>query len=341
MVRVGHADLGVGPAGQLAAEHEGGDPRQVGLPGQGQQVEHEPGVLAERVGDALRPVDRRELAGRLRRGLPDAPFDVAHRVEILAQLAPVARPQLAGQAVRAFGDRVEQAGVLLQPRPADRRIGAAGVAEQTLEHDTGIVLHRQRRGLVGPRDGVRVGATEPVAARPGEVAAVDRQLQRGELRLPPQNAPGELVHRDAGQHVGAVLRLGRHAGEEARRSARVRAGTGDPVHSGQHLHVAAQRLQRLQDEGELEVRAFRRGDPVLHPHPVGHVDHPEPRDGGRRGLAKRRERRNHPVEERKRQRYAESAQHGAPRERLSGDDHGALPSQVRGTAARLRRSRCP
>ena len=43
VVRVGHADLGVGAAGQLATEHEGGDPRQVGLPGQGEQVEHQPG----------------------------------------------------------------------------------------------------------------------------------------------------------------------------------------------------------------------------------------------------------------------------------------------------------
>ena len=255
-------------------------------------------MLAEGAGNALRPIDRGELAGGLRGGPLDPPLDVAHRVEILVQLPAVARTELAGQIVRALVDRVEQAGVLPQPRPADRRVGAAAVAEQPLEHDAGVVLHRQGRGLVGPGDGVGVGATEPVAARAGEIAAVDGQLQRGELRLPSQNAPGDLVHRDAGQHVGAVLRLGRNAGQETGGRPRVRAGAGDAVHPGQHLHVAAERLERLQDEGKLEIAPRRRGNPVLHPHPVRDVDDPEPRNGGRRGPPQGRERRDHPVEER-------------------------------------------
>ena len=201
-------------------------------------------------------------------------------------------------------------------------IRAPGVAEEPLEHDPRVVLHRQRRRVVRPRDGVGVGATETVVARSGEVAPVHRQLQRRELRLASEGTAGKLVHRDGGRQVGAVVGLRAHAGEEPRGRPGVRPRlVRDPVHPRQHLDVPAERLEGLEHRRKLEPGPLGGRGPVLHHHPVRDVDDPESlhRRGGR--VPDGRKRRHHPVEERQRERGAQAAQHGAAWNRLSGDDH--------------------
>ena len=96
MVRIGHADLGVGAVAGLARELEGDDPRDVALQRQHLQVEHQPRVVG--VGrPARRPGRSRSgswLSARLGLGLLNAPLDLAHGLEILADPGAIRRPEL-------------------------------------------------------------------------------------------------------------------------------------------------------------------------------------------------------------------------------------------------------
>ena len=65
------------PLTALARHHEGEDARQVGLERHRQQVEHQRRVLVERLGNAERLVDDRELRAVLRFGLLNPALDFA------------------------------------------------------------------------------------------------------------------------------------------------------------------------------------------------------------------------------------------------------------------------
>ena len=101
----------------------------------------------------------------------------------------------------------------------------------------------------------------------------------------------------------------------------MRAFAVDAVHAREHLDVPPERLERLEDGRQAEPRSLGARRPVVHHHPVRDVDDPEPLDGGRRRLPQRRERRHHAVEQRQRERRAQSSQHGTTGKRLPGDDH--------------------
>src|SRR5437588_851670 len=73
-------------------------------------------------------------------------------------------------------------------------IGAA-VAEQPLEDDLRIVLHRQGRGRTLPRDRVAIRAAQAVAA--AERRVLDHHLERWERRVLADVLRRELIHRDA------------------------------------------------------------------------------------------------------------------------------------------------
>ena len=80
----------------------------------------------ERVRDADRLVERRNLAVALLLGLVDAALHVAHGVEILIELGPVACAQRLLEAGHAVADVVEDAAVLpdaRQPRGDVRAVG--------------------------------------------------------------------------------------------------------------------------------------------------------------------------------------------------------------------------
>ncbi len=105
---------------------------------------------------------------------------------------------------------------------------------------------------------------------------------------------GDLIDGDAGADVGAVGLAGLGAGEEGGHGAgvvattvTVRAGLVGGE-AGENSDLLADGLERFEDGGELEVRAFGGGGPVLHVLAVGDVDEGHAIGGGlgdRRGSA--------------------------------------------------------
>ena len=323
MVGIGNADLRIRAAVQLAAQHEGEDPRDVGLPGQRGEVEQQPDVLGVRLGDADRPGEVRQL-GVAPLGELDAALDGAHRVQILGDPRPVAGADLAPQPGQIVADGVEDAAVLAKLRPPLRR--RAAFAEKPLEDDAGVVLHRQRRRRVAPRDGVHVDAAVAVLAVADEEVAVYRQLQRRQRRRSPELPGGDLVRGRPRPDVGPLGLLRVDAVEPRGRGPRmlsvaVAERLGLPLRqSAQHDHPLAERGEGLEGGRELERRRVRRR-PRLHGHAVRQVDPPETtdrlrgagRDAGQCG--------RHRIEHRERQRGADAAQERAPGQRLPRDDH--------------------
>jgi hypothetical protein len=71
-------------------------------------------------------------------------------------------------------------------------------------------------GVAAPlHDRVGIGAAEAVVTRSRKVAAVDRQLEGGELRVLSLDARRNLVHRDRGLQIRTIRALGWHAGQES------------------------------------------------------------------------------------------------------------------------------
>ena len=79
--------------------------------------------------------------------------------------------------------------------------------------------------------------------------------------------------------------------------------------------------ERLQDRRQLEVAAFGGRCPAVHHRALRHVHDPQAARRLRGVVATRGQRRHHAVEQRQRERRAESAQHRPPREGFLGDDH--------------------
>ena len=332
VVRVGDADLRIGRAALLAADHVGEDARRVGLVGQQEQVVHQPRVVLERDRDAGRRLQQRELAVGLRFGDLDAALDLAHCVEVVVQLALVLAVQAALQPGDLVHHRVEDAALLLRASPPHARVGAAGVAEQPLEHHPRVRLARHRRRLVVPGD-VQVRATVAGVAGADAVERVgpfERELQRRQPCLASQRLGRELVHRRAQVELRPLGLLGVEAGQERRGGTRVRperlAGKregGAVVQVREDGQMLAHRFHRPQQPRQLETGGLGGWRPVafLRDYAVRHVDHAEPLGRVRRGLRQGRERRHHAVQERQRQRRAHSPQHRAARDGFLRDDH--------------------
>ena len=98
MMRIRDAELRVRPRALLASVHERDDARQVALIRQHLQVVEQLHVLVERVGNADRPIDIRQLAPALLLGLLDAPLDVAQRLEVVADFRVVRRRRASAEA---------------------------------------------------------------------------------------------------------------------------------------------------------------------------------------------------------------------------------------------------
>ncbi len=118
---------------------------------------------------------------------------------------------------------------------------------------------------------VRVGATEVAGARAGVGRRIHRELERGELRLPGELPRQQLVHRDVGDDLDLVAPAARRAGQERSGGARVDV-VPVRLEARQDEHLIAERRQRLEDGRQLEGRAFALRRPVLHRHPVRHIE---------------------------------------------------------------------
>ena len=321
VVRLGHPDLGIGAAAVLAADHEADDPRQVRLPSQHLQVEHQLRVLVERGGHPQRGRDVGQRLVDLGLGLLDAALDVAHRVEVLAELVAVAGAEVAAKLRHLVGHRVEEAAVLLDAGEPGRGVGAPGVAEQPLEDGPRVGLHGQRGRRAAPADGVGVGAGVAAPAGTHVVARLEGELERRELGVPARLPRHELVHRDPGPELRALGAPGGHAGQEARGPGLVDVVgplVAEPRH---HEQAVAEPRQRLENRRDLEAGAVGRRRPLLHDDAVRHVDDAEPPHRCGRGPAHRGQGRHHAVEQRQRERRADAAEHRATGKGLLADHH--------------------
>jgi hypothetical protein len=105
----GDSDLRICSLAELSRHHEGEHSRGIGLPGCGEEFEHQVHVFIERIGDAERGAGRGCLFDTTLLGLLDAAFDLTNVVEIVCKPRAVARAEPALETCRFFGDRVEQA----------------------------------------------------------------------------------------------------------------------------------------------------------------------------------------------------------------------------------------
>jgi hypothetical protein len=230
-------------------------------------------------------------------------------LEILVEAHAVAAAEAALERGDVAGHRVQDAAVLLHPLHA--LFHGAGPAEHALEHHARIGLERDRLRRRFPRQRVHVGAAVAHVARAyvaGEVLGTD--LERGEDRVLPDLVGDDLVQRGAVQEVLGLGALGLAAGQK-------RAGADGvgallrTVEVGDHVHVIAELLDRLQDGAELEALARCRRGPVARTLAHRHEDRAEALDG-RRGCQRRaRQRRYHRVEQRQGQRGAQTPQNGS------------------------------
>ncbi len=209
VVRVGHADLGIGAVAGLAGELEGDDAGDVALEGQHLQVEHQPGVVG--VGRrARRPGGRGPAA--------DCPSTSASAFWMRRStsrtvsrywptLARSAGPSVSSEAGDVVLHEVEQAGPAARARPA-RSALLPPSPKRRLEHEPRMRLGRQRRRRRRPGQIVLVDAGVAVVALADGLQHVHRQFERRQLRLPADLLGGDLVDRRAEVVVGALGVLG-------------------------------------------------------------------------------------------------------------------------------------
>ena len=166
------------------------------------------------------------------RGEREPPLELAHVRQVAIHALAVGARQVALQRGDLARHGVEQARELPLPRRA--LLGRAAVAEQALEHDARIGLHRQRRLRRQIRD---------------RRAGFERELERRQRRLLADVPCRELIDR---RRRGA-LTVG-HAAQPALRRARVIRGRrrcadigGRKPEAADDVQALAERLERLQD----------------------------------------------------------------------------------------------
>ena len=323
-----HPNPGIRPPVQLARDLEGHDPRHVRLEREQLEIEHQPGMVVERVGHADRRIrDGHRGHPALALGALDALLDVAHRVEVLVHHHPIPHAQTALQTGHVRHREVEHAPVPLQP--GRLLLGRPPFAEEPLEHRAGVALHRHRGRGVLPRVGVLIDAAVPVLAASDDVLVVERELQRAQRGVGADRRRRHLVHRGARLDVRALGLLrtnaaqpgGMHAGvHPAALALRLRPLVAQ---AAQHHHVVAERLERLQHRGHRVPLPGGGGVEVRQIRAVGRIDEAQPghpalprRDGGQR--------RHHRIQKREGQRRPHPAQEAPSRQRHFRNDHPDL-----------------
>ena len=322
----------------VAAELEREDARRVGGKRHCLQIEHQLDVLLERIGHA----DRR--AGQLARlaalvrllHLLDAALDLADVVQVIRQARAIGGAQLAAQIANRLGDEIEDALIVLAPRPP--RFGGGPDAEQLIEHRARIADHRQRIGRRRPADGVRVDARVVVGAAAGLIDVLDAELHRRNRRQLAELLRVDLVERRAREHVRALRLFRLRLRQEHRRRAEVigadfrrreRFGVAD-VGVADNRQVITIRLERLEaGRTEVEVRSRRGRRPHVLLDAEGratrravnhfHGDQPQ-----RPSALGERARGQHRIEERQRDRGADALERSAARELSTGEKHSLL-----------------
>src|SRR5262249_21769626 len=219
------ADRGKGPVAARIGEHERGHARRVRLEGGGEDRAHHLDVLAVVAGRARGELDVRRRVGRHLLGALDLLLDGADALEVLVELALVARPEPRAQALGVLVDHVED-GAGIGRLAGDLGLGGAGlgVAEEPDEQVARAGLLRVRLVRRAPGDVRRVRAAVARVAVARLRAAVGAELERREARVTADLLGDDLVGGDADVDVLAIRLLRVHAGEVHRAVAGVVAG---------------------------------------------------------------------------------------------------------------------
>ena len=234
--------------------------------------------------------------------------DVVH-VRIDARL--VASAEMGLERAELIDDRVENARVALSIAPSFFR--ARAIAKQPLEHHARVDLRRQRLRGRRPRDRVGVrAAVAPVAV--AEVAHVlDAELQRRENRVLPVLVGDVLIDSDSQERAHRVASRPR-SGQQHRAARVIATRLVRRRHRLRHVeaadedHAVAKWLERLRDKREVEVLPVLERTPVARRCAVRVPDADEATHRRRSGHPRGRQRRQHRLEQRQRQRDAGTAQ---------------------------------
>ncbi len=189
-----------------------------------------------------------------------------------------------------------------------RRLQAAA-AEQAIVEVLGVELQRRRRGGIAPRDVRHVGAAVAVIAATARVDAEGQGIDRGLLGA---LARSDLVDRRSAD-LGLLGMLASEPGEDPGARRLMRGDLAVALEGGEigdHRHLVPDRLQRLEDRRQVELRSGGGRPPFVHHHAIGDV---EPAEADRRFAAPAPGRigRHHRIEEGQRDAGADAAQEGA------------------------------
>ena len=121
VVRLPDLEQRVGPLAGFTRHHEREHARRVSLIRHGQQVEHQRCVVFEHLRDAEGRVECDDARAVLRLGPLDAPFDLAHVIQVVGEASAVLRADATLNLLRFLADRIEDASVFLYPRHDARR----------------------------------------------------------------------------------------------------------------------------------------------------------------------------------------------------------------------------
>ena len=281
VVPVRDADGAVAAVAAFTRHHETDYAGHVRLESDDDQVAHYLGVLLELVGDAGGPFQQRQLHCRaLFFRFLNAAFNVANAVQILGQLALVARAQSRLQTRDVSTDEIEDASILLHHLQTGGGIVRFPISEEALEHRARVDLHRIRRGGGAPGNGVGIGAAITGIAASREVRLFEADLERCELRVLTESPGCNLVGRNAGLDVGAFRLLRMNAGQPTGACARVVARSvtersAAVLHEvAHHQQLLAEWFQRLHGGGEVKASAHFRGEPRFLNDAVRDIDEP-------------------------------------------------------------------
>lgn len=260
------ADHRIGAAAQLARHDQAEDARQIGAERHDLEIEHQLGVLFKAVGDTDGAIGQLEILRGLRFRVLNTLLDVAHGVEILAKLGPVAVAEAARQAAGFFHDRIEDAAFFFG---ACEPLGAgAAVAEQALEDYAGLILGDVGRGRIAPGNGIDVETVARIAGT-GR-GRIDGHFDRLDLRVLADDLGRELIGSGRELHFDAGTRsvISVNTGQPGRRRAGVVAaaialGIRLQVRqAGENIELAVQLFKRLQVGRQFEAVAELGGLPL-------------------------------------------------------------------------------
>ena len=217
-------------------------------------------------------------AGSSRRALALGALDAAARHRESRRDTSAAwrdRAGRAGAARRAdlFGDRVEDAAILLELHQAGAGVGAVAVAEQPLEHRARIVLHRQRSGRRrATRSCLDRRSCSRRRTRRADLLDSEAELERRQLRL-----LAEVARRRSDRSVVPASRSApsvflactpvSHDAGAAAMIAGAFAGVGIGrlvVEPADHQQSIAERRRAARGWASARTRALARRRPVRH-----------------------------------------------------------------------------